>query len=217
MRGGSFRIARIAGIDIQIHGSWLLIVALVSWMLADGVFPDRYDGWSGVAYWTVGVAAAVLLFVTVLVHELAHALLAKRRGLPVPRITLFIFGGVSELGGQPETARAEFAIAAVGPAASLAVAAISGTVALTLGSGNEKVEAVFAYLATVNVLLAVFNLLPGFPLDGGRVLRSIVWGRTRSFRRATVVATRVGEIFAYGLMILGVYFILIGFLWNGIW
>ena len=213
----TFRVARLAGIDIEIHFSWLIILALLSWTLADGVFPDHYDGWSIAAYWTVGVTAAVLLFVTVLIHELAHALVAIRRGLPVPRITLFIFGGVSQLARQPETARAEFAIAAAGPATSFVIAALSGVLAVTVGTANEKVEGIFGYLAAVNVLLGVFNLLPGFPLDGGRVLRSIVWGRTRSFRRATNLATGVGEVFAYGLMGLALFFILNGFIWNGIW
>ncbi|MFN0145633.1 MAG: site-2 protease family protein [Dehalococcoidia bacterium] len=153
----------------------------------------------------------------VLIHELAHAIVAIRRGLPVPRITLFIFGGVSQLARQPETARAEFVIAAAGPATSLVIAALSGVLAITVGTANEKVEGVFGYLAAVNVLLGIFNLLPGFPLDGGRVLRSIVWGRTHSFRRATNVAAGVGQIFAYGLMGLAFLFILNGFIWNGIW
>lgn len=217
MHGTTFRVARLAGIDINIHFSWLLIVALLSWTLADGVFPDHYKEWSTTAYWLVGVAAAVLLFVTVLIHELAHALVAIRRGVPVPRITLFIFGGVSQLARQPETARTEFAIAVVGPATSLVIAAIAGVVAITAGASNEKVEAIFGYLAAVNLLLGAFNLLPGFPLDGGRVLRSIVWGRTRSFRRATSTAAGVGEVFAYGLMGIAFVFILNGFLWNGIW
>ncbi len=217
MHGGNLRIARIAGIAIEIHFSWLLIVGLVSWTLADSVFPDRYDSWSTAAYWIVGTAAAILLFATVLIHELAHALVAIRLGVPVPRITLFIFGGVSQMARQPETARAEFAIAAAGPATSFVIAGVTGALAVTLGGANEKVEAIFGYLATINVLLGVFNLLPGFPLDGGRVLRSILWGRTHSFRRATQTAAGVGEFFAYGLMGVGFLFALSGFLWNGIW
>lgn len=217
MHRATLRVARLAGIDIEIHFSWLLIVGLVAWTLANGVFPDRYDGWSTAAYWAVGLVSAVLLFITVLIHELAHAVVAIRRGVPVPRITLFIFGGVSQMAKQPETARAEFAIAAAGPATSFVIAAVAGAVALTLGGANEKVEAVFGYLATINLLLGVFNLLPGFPLDGGRVLRSILWGRTHSFRRATQMAAGVGEFFAYGLMGVGFLFALSGFLWNGIW
>jgi Zn-dependent protease len=177
----TFHVARLRGIDVEIHFSWLIVLALVSWTLADGVFPDHYAGWGTAAYWTVGIAAAVLLFFTVLIHELAHALVAIRRGLPVPRITLFMFGGVSQLSRQPETARAEFVIAAAGPATSLGIAAISGALAITVGTANEKVEGIFGYLATVNLLLGVFNMLPGFPLDGGRVLRSIAGGAPRAF------------------------------------
>lgn len=217
MRAASFRIAKIAGIDIEIHFSWLIIVALVSWTLAENVFPSQYETWTTAEYWTVGIIAAVLLFVTVLVHELAHALVAKRRGLPVPRITLFIFGGVSELGQQPETARAEFMIAAAGPATSFVIAAISGALVLLIGGTSEKVEGIFGYLATVNVLLGVFNLVPGFPLDGGRVLRSIIWGRTKNFRKATQTAAGVGEFVAYGMIGLGFFLAISGPILNGIW
>ncbi len=213
----SLRIARIYGIDIEIHFSWFIVLGLVSWTLADGVFPHQYESWSTAAYWVAGVAAAILLFATVLIHELAHAVVAIRRGLPVPRITLFIFGGVSHLERQPDTARAEFAIAAAGPATSVIIAAISGLLAVTIGATNEKVEGILGYLAAVNLLLGVFNLLPGFPLDGGRVLRSILWSRTHSFRRATNMAAGVGEVVAYGLMGIGFIFILNGFLFNGIW
>lgn len=217
MGGGSFRIARIAGIDIEIHPSWFIILALVSWTLADSAFPSRYAGWSTAAYWSIGVLAALLLFLTVLIHEMAHALVAIRRGVPVPRITLLIFGGVSQMARQPETARTEFAIAVAGPATSLVIAALAALLAVTAGAANEKIQAIFGYLAAVNLLLGIFNLLPGFPLDGGRVLRSIIWGRTRSFRRATNTAAGVGELFAYGLMAVAFAFILSGFVWNGIW
>lgn len=217
MHGATIRIARIQGIAIEIHLSWVLILGLVSWTLADTVFPDQYSGWSTGAYWATGVVAALLLFVAVLTHELAHAVIAIRRGVPVPRITLFVFGGVSEMAKQPETARAEFAIAAVGPATSFVIAAIAGALTLTLGGTNEKFEAIVGYLATINVLLGVFNLLPAFPLDGGRVLRSILWGRGHNLRRATETAAKVGELFGYSLMGVGVLFVLSGFLVNGIW
>lgn len=217
MFGGAFRIARIAGIDIEIHPSWLLILALVAYTLSDGLFPDQFEGWSTAAYWITGIAAAILLFVTVLVHEMAHAIVAKRRGLDVPSITLFIFGGVSRLEKQPRTAGEEFAIAVAGPATSLAIAIVTGALFLAFRGGNEKAEAVFGYLASVNVLLALFNIVPGFPLDGGRVLRSIAWKRTGSFRRATRIAGAAGEFIGYALMIGGVFFLLSGFLFNGIW
>ena len=215
--GNSFRIGSIAGIAIEIHPSWLLILGFVAYSLSDGLFPDQYETWSTWAYWAVGISAAVLLFVTVLIHELAHALVAKRRGLEVPRITLFIFGGVSHMQRQPSSAGEEFQIAAAGPAVSLVISAITGLGGLVLGSLNEKLEAVLLYLAFVNLALAIFNILPGFPLDGGRVLRSIAWKRTGSFRRATRIASGVGEIFGYGMIILGVGILLSGGLLDGIW
>lgn len=205
------------GIRIEIHPTWFLILGFVAWSLSDGVFPDQYDSWSTAAYWIVGTLSAVLLFVTVLIHELAHALVAKRRGLDVPRITLFIFGGVSHLGRQPASAGEEFQIAAAGPATSLVIAAVCGAAGLLFGGLSEKLEAVLFYLALVNVLLGVFNILPGFPLDGGRVLRSIAWKRTGNFRRATRIASSVGEFFGYGLIIGGFFLLLNGAVLNGVW
>lgn len=217
MFGRSFQVARIAGVGIEIHPSWLLILGLVSWSLSDVVFPDLYEGWSQVTYWVIGTLAAILLFVTVLIHELAHAVVAIRRDLPVPKITLFIFGGVSHLSRQPRTAGEEFFIAAAGPATSLLIAVISGIIALAFAGVNEQVEAIASYLALVNLLLAVFNILPGFPLDGGRVLRSIIWKRSGSFRLATKAASNVGIVFGYALMAAGFGFMLAGLVLNGIW
>jgi Zn-dependent protease/predicted transcriptional regulator len=217
MFGRSFQVARIRGIGIEIHPSWLLILALVSYTLADGWFPDQYSGWSTAAYWAVGIAAALLLFVTVLVHELAHAFVAIHRGLPVPKITLFIFGGVSELSRQPRSAGEEFQIAAAGPATSIVISVVCGLAAWLFGHGNEKADGILWYLSTVNLLLGLFNIVPGFPLDGGRVLRSIAWKRTNSFRRATRIAGSVGEFVGYALMILGVFFLFGGFVFDGVW
>jgi Zn-dependent protease len=213
----SLTIARIKGIAIEVHPSWLLILGLVSWTLSEEAFPSMYEDWSTAAYWIVGTAAALLLFVTVLLHELAHALVAKRRGLDVPKITLFIFGGVSHMARQPRTAGEEFAIAAAGPLTSLVIAAVAALGWLIAHDRNEQAEAIFSYLATVNVLLAVFNTLPGFPLDGGRVLRSIAWKRTGSFRRATRIAGGTGEAVGYLIIFGGVAFLLFGFVLNGIW
>jgi Zn-dependent protease/predicted transcriptional regulator len=216
MFGRSFKVARIGGIDIEIHPSWLIILALIAYTLSDGWFPDQYDHWSTAAYWIVGISASVLFFVTVLVHELAHAAVAIRRGLPVPKITLFIFGGVSTVAEQPRTAGEEFAIAAAGPATSLLIAIVTGLLGFALGS-YEKAEGLLLYLAIVNLLLAVFNILPGFPLDGGRVLRSIIWGRTKSLPQATRIATGVGEMFGYVLMFAGGFLLLAGYIFDGIW
>jgi len=215
--GGTFRVARIFGIDIEIHPSWLLILAFVAWSLSDSLFPSRYESWSTAAYWIVGVSSAVLLFVTVLIHEMAHALVARWRGLPVPRITLFIFGGMSHMSRQPATAGEEFQIAAAGPATSIVIAAITGAIGFLVHGTSEKAEAILFYLAFVNLALGIFNILPGFPLDGGRVLRSIAWKRTGSFRRATRIASSVGEMFGYGMIVTSVFILLAGGVLDGLW
>jgi len=215
--GKAFRVARIVGIDIEIHPSWLLILGFVSFSLSDGFFPRQYEGWSTWAYWVIGITSALLLFVTVLIHEMAHALVARRRGLEVPRITLFIFGGMSHMQRQPATPGEEFQIAAAGPATSFVIALVTGIAALLLRDVNDKAEAVLFYLAFVNVALGVFNFLPGFPLDGGRVLRSIAWKRTGSFRKATKIASNVGELFGYGMLIAGFFVLLGGGLLDGLW
>lgn len=217
MFGKSFTVARIGGIAIEINPSWLLIVGVLAWSLSDGVFPSMYEGWSTATYWIVGTLSSVLLFVTVLIHEMAHAVVAIRRGIPVPKITLFIFGGVSHLSKQPRSAGEEFFIAAAGPATSLGIAILTGILALILRGVNEQLTAIAAYLALVNFVLAIFNILPGFPLDGGRVLRSIAWKKTGSFRAATRIASSVGVAFGVVLMVTGVGFILAGYVINGIW
>lgn len=215
MFGKAFQVAKIRGIGILIHPSWLLIIAFLTYVLSTGLFPDQYKGWSTAAYWTVGTLSALLLFVTVLIHELSHAFVAKRRGLEVPHITLFIFGGVSELSQQPRSAGEEFQIAAAGPAMSLLIAGICAILWVILP--GEQVKATFLYLSGVNALLGVFNIIPGFPLDGGRVFRSIAWKRTRSFRRATRIASGAGEMVAWLIIVVGVFLLLGGFIFNGLW
>lgn len=216
MPSRGLRVASIGGIVIEIHPSWFLILGVVTFLLANGFFPERFEG-SVAGYWLLGVVAAVLVFVTVLLHELAHAVVAIRRGLPVPRITLFIFGGVSHLARQPRSAGEEFFIAAAGPAASLALALVIFGFSRLAGGGSAPLGAMLEYLAFVNVILAVFNILPGFPLDGGRVLRAIAWKRTRSFSKATRIAAGTGEMFAWGLIALGVVFLFMREWAFGIW
>jgi Zn-dependent protease/CBS domain-containing protein len=215
MFGRAFQIAKIRGIGVAIHPSWLLILAFLVYALSDGLFPDQYDGWSTAAYWVVGTISAFLLFFTVLVHELAHAFVAVHRGIEVPRITLFIFGGVSELTQQPRSAGEEFQIAAAGPITSLIIAGVCAILWVVLP--GEKVQATFLYLSGVNLLLGVFNIIPGFPLDGGRVFRSIAWKRTRNFRRATRIASGAGEMVAWTIIIVGFFLLLGGFIFNGLW
>ncbi|MDO8750071.1 MAG: site-2 protease family protein, partial [Dehalococcoidia bacterium] len=220
----SFRLGRIAGVEIGVHYTWLFAFALIAWSLAAGFFPISFPGWSPVAYWATGVAAALLLFVSVLLHELAHSFVAKAKGLPVRGITLFIFGGVSNIGGEAAKAKDEFVIAIVGPLTSLVLAGffwllysvLMNTSRLWSGQG-EPLAATLFYLSLINLMLAAFNLLPGFPLDGGRVLRSILWGTTGSLAKATRIAASVGQAFGWLLIAWGVYQVLGGNYLGGLW
>jgi Zn-dependent protease/predicted transcriptional regulator len=214
---GSFRIGKIAGIDIFIHVSWLIIIVLLTWSLATGWFAVLYPGWSTITYWVVSFIAALLLFVAVLLHELAHSLVARARGLPVKNITLFIFGGVSNIEQEPQTPGVEFQMAFVGPLTSLAIGGIAYLLQLALGENTSPLAAILRYLAVTNVLLGIFNLIPGFPLDGGRVLRSIVWKLSGNLRTATRVTTLVGEVIAYLFILLGIWLFFGGNLLDGIW
>jgi len=217
MMKGSLRIGRIAGIEIAIHYTWFLIFILITWSLAAGYFPVQYAGWEVWVYWVTAVAAAVLLFLSVLLHELAHSLVAKSRGLPVKGITLFLLGGISNLESEPEKPGLEFAIAIVGPLSSILLAGIFKAVDFLGYATDGPVKAVVDYMVTLNVLLAAFNVLPGFPLDGGRVLRSIIWGATNDLRKATNIATIVGQVFGWIFIIGGVVMALTGDFMGGIW
>lgn len=220
---GSFRLGSIAGIAIGIHYTWLLAFVLISWSLAAGFFPQLFPGFDRATYWTIGVASALLLFTSVLVHELSHSFMALARGLRVESITLFIFGGVSNIATEAEEPRDEFLVAIVGPLTSFALAAgFYGLYLLLepappLTGTASPLGAVLAYLALINLLLGAFNMLPGFPLDGGRVLRSLIWGVTRSLRRATQIASYVGQGFGFLLMFVGVAQIFAGNFLGGLW
>lgn len=212
---GSVRIARIAGIDVGIHYTWLIALMLVTWSLATSVFPEILPGRGPGLYWPMGLAGALLLFASVLAHELTHSLVARARGLPVQSITLFIFGGVSLIRAEAEDPRDEFLVSVVGPLSSLALAGIFWGLSQVVG--ERALQALLTYLFLVNLLLAAFNILPGFPLDGGRVLRSIAWGVTGSLRRATDISAYVGHVFALVLIAWGVYLIVSGLFLQGLW
>jgi len=214
---GSLRIGTIAGIDISLHVSWLIIFVLLTWSLATGWFAALYPGWSSLTYWVVSVLATLLLFVSVLLHELAHSLVARRRGLPVKTITLFIFGGVSNIEQEPASAGVEFQMSLVGPLMSLLISGLSFLLFVLIGRGNAPLAALLQYLATANLLLGLFNLIPGFPLDGGRVLRSIIWKVTGSLSTATRTATVVGQAIAYLFILGGLWLLFGGNLFGGIW
>jgi Zn-dependent protease/CBS domain-containing protein len=214
---GSFRIGKIAGIDIDIHVSWIIILVLLTVSLAIGWFPQLYTGQSTATYWIVSLIAALLLFVSVLLHELAHSLVARRRGLPVKNITLFIFGGVSNIEQEPKDPGIEFQVAVVGPLTSILIGAVCFLLQLPLRGTNSLLGGILFYLAMTNVLLGLFNLIPAFPLDGGRVLRSIIWRISGSIRQATRVASMIGQVIAYLFILLGIWIFFAGSILNGIW
>lgn len=209
-------IGRIFGISIDLDYSWFLIVGLLTWLLAVSYYPAEFRGWSGGEYWAIGFVTAVMLFVSVLIHELAHSVLAQRYGLAVPRITLFLFGGVSQIAAEPDGPMQEFWIAIVGPVTSLLAAALFWELEPVVAPW-QQVEALFQYLAVLNLILALFNLIPGFPLDGGRVLRAVMWRVTHSFHRATVTAGVTGRFFGFLLIFYGVWRALTVDVVGGIW
>ncbi|HEV2325692.1 MAG TPA: site-2 protease family protein [Terracidiphilus sp.] len=209
-------IGRLFGISIDLDYSWFLIVALLTWMLAASYYPTEFPGWTNAAYWGIGFVTALLLFVSVLVHELAHSLVAQHYGIPVPRITLFLFGGVSQIATEPPGAASEFWIAIAGPITSLVIAAICWEME-PLFTGTQLVFALVEYLALLNLILALFNLIPGFPLDGGRVFRALIWKSTRNYHRATVAAGMSGRFFGFLLIFLGIWQALTGDIAGGIW
>jgi Zn-dependent protease len=215
VRTGSLRIFRIAGIDVYIHVSWLVVFALVTWSLAVGYYSPLLPDLTAPQAWTLGAMSAILLFASVLVHELAHSLVARTRGMETAFITLFIFGGISSLRTDAPRASTEFLIAVVGPLTSLLLAGACFLIALVVG--EPRVAAVFGYLALINGLLGLFNLIPGFPLDGGRVLRAVVWQLTGSMRRGLEVAVGAGQLVGYGFMAWGVLEVLGGDAVSGIW
>ena len=212
----SIGIGRILGIRVDIHLSLLLIVAFLTWSLATGFLPDRYPHWSTATYWSTGFVCALSLFVSVLLHELAHSLVARRRGYVVEGITLFLLGGVSSIASDSRRALDDFVISVVGPLSSLAVALLIGVIVLMSGGGSP-VYAAIEYVAIINLLLGLFNLLPAFPLDGGRVLRAAIWAVTGSYGKATGIATRSGQIAGILLAALGIFQIFQGHHLQGIW
>lgn len=216
-----FNIGQVFGININIDFSWILIFLLVTGTLALSVFPGLHPEWSVFLNVTVGIIASVLFFASVLAHELAHSLVARARGISVKNITLFLFGGVSDIESEPSSAKAEFLIAIVGPLTSISLGfiflflagIISGESISVLVSPDQvlsnlgPVTTLLLWLGPVNVLLGIFNLIPGFPLDGGRVLRSLIWAVTRNFRQATRFAVLGGQTVGWGFIAIGVLMI----------
>ncbi len=216
MLGSGFRIGRLYGINIRVDWSWLFILLLITWNLAV-VFEQLHASWGTGLSWGIALLAALLFFISVLAHELAHSLVARSQGLPVRNITLFLFGGVSNIQREPSTPKDEFWMAIVGPLTSLVI----GIILLLLSAGSisnarnaatargivgnlTPLNTILLWLGSINIILAIFNLVPGFPLDGGRVLRSILWGATNNLRVATRWAAWIGQGIAWILIVTGI-------------
>ncbi|MEH1102131.1 site-2 protease family protein [Micromonospora sp. CPCC 205561] len=215
----SFRLGRIAGVPVGVNWSVLVIFALIAWGLAANQFPRAYPDRPVAAYVLAGLAAAVVFFLGLLAHEVSHAIVAKRNGLEVGGITLWLFGGVAELRGEARDPGAELRIAGVGPLVSLLIGLFFGAIAVVLAVAGVEglLLGSLAWLAGINVLLAVFNALPAAPLDGGRLLRAAVWKATGDRTKASVVAARAGWVLGAVLIGLGLWQFLAGVGFGGLW
>jgi len=216
--GRKITLFKLLGFTVRADVSWLVLAFLVTWSLAVGVFPLYYKGLSQQAYWWRGVFGALGLFGSIVFHEMCHSLVARKYGLPIKGITLFIFGGVAEMEDEPQNPKTEFLMAAAGPASSVLLALIlHGLSTVTEGTWPVVVNGVISYLGWINGTLAVFNLLPAFPLDGGRVLRSALWRYKGNLNWATRVASRIGSGFGFGMIFLGILSLLRGNFIGGVW
>ena len=207
MFGKRIKLFKILGFEVGIDLSWIILAFLIAWSLSVGLFPFQFKGLSTETYWLMGIIGAVGLFLSIIFHELSHSLVARRYGMPMKGITLFIFGGVAEMSDEPTSPKAEFMMAVVGPISSIAIGLICYGV-YTLGKQGgwtQPITGVVGYLAMINGLLAGFNLIPAFPLDGGRLLRSILWGIKGNIRWATRVASSIGSGFGILLIVLAVF------------
>lgn len=213
MNAPAWEIGRALGIPIRVHPSWFLVFFFVTWSLATGYLPEALPGLSDSRYWGMGAVAAVLLFVSVLLHELGHSYVAQRYRIPIGQITLFLFGGVAQMRAEPPSPKAEFLIAIAGPVVSFALGAFSLSLAAAsewwpAPSGGQGFAVLGGLLGLVNVQLGLFNLIPGFPLDGGRVLRAGLWAWGHDFHGATSRAAFLG--LAFGLLLAGFGAVLLG-------
>jgi Zn-dependent protease/CBS domain-containing protein len=219
MFGKRIKLFKLLGFEVNIDLSWIIIAVLITWSLAAGLFPYLYPGLERETYWIMGVVGALGLFASIVAHEFCHSIVARKFGMPMKGITLFIFGGVAEMGDEPPTAKAEFSMAIVGPISSIVIAVIFYLIYRVGVSGgwDTPVNGVIYYIAYINAILAAFNLLPAFPLDGGRVLRSILWGTKGNLRWATRVSSSIGSAFGIGLIVFGILQFIYGNVIGGVW
>lgn len=219
MLPGSVTLFEVYGFKVRVNISWAFIAILLAWSLAKGYFPSVYSGFSELTYWWMGIAGVIGLFASVLLHEFAHSVVAKAYGMEIKGITLWLLGGVAELGDEPPSPRVEFQMAIAGPAMSFVLALVFYVAALisTSAGTSRPITEVLSYLAVVNLVLAVFNLIPAFPMDGGRVLRAWLWHSKGSLRTATRISARAGQWFGFGLIIAGLASIAAGMGLNTLW
>ncbi len=216
--GGGFNLGKVFGIQFRLHFTWFIIFFFITISLSWQVFPAFYPGWNQLLYWVIGIATSLLFFASVLAHELAHSLVGRVNGIPIKSITLFIFGGMAQMTREAAKAGAELKMAIAGPACSLAIGGIFALIWWLTKGIIEPVEAMAFWLAQINIVLAVFNMIPGFPLDGGRVFRSLVWRFTDNYQRATRIATRLGQGVAYAFILGGILIMVLLQEWlGGLW
>ncbi|MBL7166927.1 MAG: site-2 protease family protein [Dehalococcoidales bacterium] len=216
LRGG-IPIGRLFGISLRLNYSWFIVFGLVTWSLTTQQFPLNFPEWSLAMSLVAGIVTSLLFFGSLLAHELMHSVVAQSVGIKVNSITLFIFGGVAQMSEEPHQPKDELRIALAGPLTSVALGIIFWAVYLLVEGHSEFVLAISYWLSLINIFLAVFNLIPGFPLDGGRVLRAILWWRSNNLRRATKIATNIGRAVGYLFIFGGLYFIFEGLWLNGLW
>ncbi len=209
-------IGRVFGIPIDVDYSWYFIFILLTWLLSAQYFPVHYPNWTNLTYWILGSLTSLFLFVSVLLHELGHSAAAKFFKIPVTKITLMIFGGIAQIARNPKKAGQEFWIAISGPVVNLILWAVFHSLA-SLFSSVSGIYAFCTYLAYINIVLAVFNLVPGFPLDGGKVLLALIWGFNHNLKKATIIAANIGRIFAFLFILWGALSITIGDIYDGLW
>jgi Zn-dependent protease/CBS domain-containing protein len=219
MFGKSIDLFKIFGFEVRIDMSWVILAILIAWSLSAGLFPFRYQGLSVQTYWIMGIVGAIGLFFSIIFHEMAHSLVARRFGMPIKGITLFLLGGVAEMKNEPPSPRAEFMMASAGPLSSMFLAVIFYAIfhITKIAGWSEAIYGVIKYLAWINGILAAFNLIPAFPLDGGRILRSLLWGWKNDLRWATRIAAGIGSGFGLFLIIMGVLEFFSGNYIGGMW
>ncbi len=211
------KIFKLLGFEVRLDLSWFFIAIFITWSLSVGLFPYFYKNLSPQTYWFMGIAGTLGLFLSVIIHEFAHSVVARHYGMPMKGITLFIFGGVAEMGDEPSSPKVEFLMAVAGPATSILLALFFTALAAWAKDLGKPIFGVLQYLGGINGILAAFNLVPAFPLDGGRILRSILWGIGHNLRWATRISSKIGYFFAIILICLGFLQVIQGNFIGGVW